>query len=48
MSAAAGLNGIPYFWNKKAPNWNRIDPYGDKWIGITYTGDRITFMLESA
>jgi hypothetical protein len=48
MSAAAGLNGIADSWNKKPSNWNGIDPCGDKWIGITCTGDRITSMLGSA
>ncbi|KAL6905887.1 hypothetical protein ACP4OV_003488 [Aristida adscensionis] len=45
----AGLTGIADSWSKKKPsNWNGIDPCGDKWIGITCTGNRITSIRLSS
>ncbi|XP_062204799.1 leucine-rich repeat receptor protein kinase HPCA1-like [Phragmites australis] len=44
----AGLSGIADSWNKKPSNWNGIDPCGDKWIGITCTGNRITAIRLSS
>ncbi|CAD6270256.1 unnamed protein product [Miscanthus lutarioriparius] len=38
----AGLNGIKDSWNKLPSNWMGTDPCGDKWIGITCTGNRVT------
>ncbi|KQJ91855.1 probable leucine-rich repeat receptor-like protein kinase At5g49770 [Brachypodium distachyon] len=38
----AGLIGIAASWNTHPSNWVGNDPCGEKWIGISCTGDRVT------